>query len=469
MVTTRSQKTKAAVTTPSKATKSTQRRQSGESIDSFASPSRESRAHIWRPLLEEIESNGGIKALLGGPKAQKLDKLLETVIKQDDTGQKLELYGTTGSALRSTIRKKVYRWKELFKKGKFDAVLKTHNVVPAEERINRDSSLENSSDEEDDDDDSLASSRPPSVIAAPLPTKRKIKTPPPKKAAKPPPVANALKLTPSLPPPEIFINRIEEEEEDEEEFCPPPTKARIMSTNTLMCGRTPENPIVYDPDAKKPLDPYPLLVCKAKDLEGVGEYKDKTFDGYVIFVRIEARYTSEEHNMNRAAPEFHRCRMIKKNLLKFELPLHNFILFKDPDKLSIAKDSSKKHIMRALYTACEDYQDMVKENNGKDPLIDIYLKFPQDKVSLSAKHVNEQNSEDRNSGFETVTPQFSGGLDKVEKDGVNQVGPFFENKEFLDYFVVADTKLGSTANQLSKNNANDVSDAAKKLAGLSFI
>ena len=148
-----------------------------ESVESAqSSSSRLSYKHIWKHLLEDIEANGGLKLLLSDTKEQKLHRLFEKLIAEDESGNKRELYLN-----RKIIGQQVRRWKKAYAVGEYDDILKKAGILSFEERsraqllsqLDGDSSSP-SSDEDSSTQDSLDSARPPSSA----PKQTKLKSPP---------------------------------------------------------------------------------------------------------------------------------------------------------------------------------------------------------------------------------------------------------------------------------------------------
>ena len=496
MVTTRSKEYQKPAT-PAAKKPSTPNRPAKVSDDSTpGESSRTSRKHIRAPLLEDIEANGGLQKFLG-KKNKALDRLLNRLVQEDLTGGKAALYGRSfqlDPQLRGSIQKTVWHWKEIFKDGKWDQYLEENNVVPFSQRPQekptpakqlqfKSSNSTISSGESDDlsEEDSIESERPPSVIRDPKTQAKKEQKQLNRGLKSPPAVVKASSSSSSTSHPclpseiTVNINRLQILEEEPDSPAkqakitpavePPPTEDMSLR------GLTADNPILYDPNNLNPLQYWPLYIMKCIDIEGVGEFQYSNYSGFVIKVKIDPKFTSDNNNkMNSGrgsrTSEFYRCRLIKKNLIKLEVPLQDYLLLKEPQQLNIAPEASaayKGNVMRAFYTANVQYQQLMLLNYGRDPVLEIYLKFP-DSCTISAKHVNRQSAEDEDQGHKTISPYFDFGTHESTASA-----PLFRNTNYYAYYMVADIlsdKSDKSKTTLPAVAPPTISDVTNALAGL---
>jgi hypothetical protein len=368
---------------------------SGGSVrsDSSTASSRGIPLHIQKQLAFDIEAAGGIAAFKADPEGteQAVSKLCEA---------RSEIYGARGGPLREKIRKKVWYWRQLHKKGQYiEKVLNNFGVKSAAnlKKAAKSSSLAPSSSDRSDGEkkrpakdlsgkkqkqprsSSSSSSSQSSSSSSSISSDhvaRASEPPASVKDAPPAVIGITAKTNPKKKTAEPSPSRTDKKIHNSDL-----TSSRACQEAAMPSPPKPPGCSVIDVNVDCPEANRELLIFPINDIQGAKDHNAYYF-GYFICFPIEHRWYTMDENV-----EHYKARVFSNNQLMVSLPSFDFTLLHNRDE--VIQSNFPDNVISSL----DNSRHVFDANKSFRQWKHLLLNFPDDQT-LKASVIFEEAGED---------------------------------------------------------------------------
>jgi hypothetical protein len=329
---------------------------------------------LQKQLAEDIEARGGIKKFIARSSKQKVRSLCES-----NTAD----YGTLGDPVRRQIANKIYKWKELYKKGLYeDRVINFLGVIRPQlitdvsgggDSDESGSSLSSSGSDSEAGTITRSLSRAQDTGRTPIrQTTTQTQTP---RHSQTRTTKHSQSQTPSrssieIPRFQLSLNDTEVRSEAMDRNCKTshaiPSDAELIRVNTMCPERN-----------------GPVMVFPVNGLESVET--NKVYPGFIIMFETDLRFAFDSQ---KDGVEYFSARVIAPNKLLIRLPSWPYCLFTDKDRSMLAAHL-KPNFMNALDAKRNSFADNKEQRMWRHYL----LEFEQHH-QLSAKVIFKEAGDD---------------------------------------------------------------------------